>query len=346
MSTVTEARTGGAAVIAALDRALGDLMRPVANLVAAPAAPRRRAHRAPARAADRSDRGSSPSCSPPSSTVSSSAASSAGLATASLVVVGFGIENVEITGHKETSELAVLEKLDLDRSLVFFDVADAQRRLAALPWIERTRCGNSIRHAGRAGRGADALRAVAARRGGLRHGPDGHRSCRSTSRVTRAALHGGRRRERTAPPFLAELEQPDIPRECIAVLVAGRRWDLHLDDGVTIKLPEKKRAAALAQLVRLDSEKHLLARDVDRRRPAAARSRRRCVCQKAARSTTWFRTAGTPSKVRRVREGKKTKSQGWRVTGEAARPAAFDDRQRARRRLDQGLLPDRAAEAA
>ena len=47
-----------------------------------------------------------------------------------------------------------------------------------------------------------------------------------------------------------------------AVLVAGRRWDLHLDNGVTVKLPEKGVREALAQLVKLNSEKQLLARDV------------------------------------------------------------------------------------
>ena len=68
----------------------------------------------------------------------------------------------------------------------------------------------------------------------------------------------------TAQPFLAELmTQPGIAaRMHDAVLVAGRRWDLHLDNGVTVKLPEKGVRAALAQLVKLDSEKQLLARDV------------------------------------------------------------------------------------
>ena len=59
------------------------------------------------------------------------------LTDATLVVVGFGIENVEITGHKETSELAILEKLEIAGSLVAFDVAGAQERIAELPWIAR-----------------------------------------------------------------------------------------------------------------------------------------------------------------------------------------------------------------
>ena len=47
-----------------------------------------------------------------------------------------------------------------------------------------------------------------------------------------------------------------------AVLVADRRWDLHLENGVTIKLPEKGVKEALAQLVKLNAESRLLDRDV------------------------------------------------------------------------------------
>ncbi len=47
-----------------------------------------------------------------------------------------------------------------------------------------------------------------------------------------------------------------------AVLVADRRWDLHLDHGVTVKLPEKHVRQALAELVKLDADEKLLARDV------------------------------------------------------------------------------------
>ena len=46
------------------------------------------------------------------------------------------------------------------------------------------------------------------------------------------------------------------------MLVAGRRWDLHLEDGVVVKLPEVNPSAALAQLVKLNAERQLLARDV------------------------------------------------------------------------------------
>jgi len=48
-----------------------------------------------------------------------------------------------------------------------------------------------------------------------------------------------------------------------AVLVSDRRWDLHLENGVTVKLPERRPAQALSQLVRLDQRHALLSRDVN-----------------------------------------------------------------------------------
>ena len=67
----------------------------------------------------------------------SSAARSATSATSSSSASGFGIKDVKINGGKETSEIAVLEQLDLAGSLISFDVEDAQKRLAQLPWVER-----------------------------------------------------------------------------------------------------------------------------------------------------------------------------------------------------------------
>jgi cell division protein FtsQ len=47
-----------------------------------------------------------------------------------------------------------------------------------------------------------------------------------------------------------------------AVRVGGRRWDLHLDGGVTVKLPEAGVAEALGRLAALQREDRLLDRDV------------------------------------------------------------------------------------
>ena len=46
------------------------------------------------------------------------------------------------------------------------------------------------------------------------------------------------------------------------MLVAERRWDMRLENGITIRLPERGADAALAELLRLDREHGLLSRDI------------------------------------------------------------------------------------
>ncbi|WP_198647589.1 cell division protein FtsQ/DivIB, partial [Agrobacterium pusense] len=46
------------------------------------------------------------------------------------------------------------------------------------------------------------------------------------------------------------------------VRIAGRRWDLHLDNGIVVKLPEENLPQALQLLARLDLEEKVLSRDV------------------------------------------------------------------------------------
>jgi cell division protein FtsQ len=47
-----------------------------------------------------------------------------------------------------------------------------------------------------------------------------------------------------------------------AVRVGERRWNLRLDNGVEVRLPEEGAEAALGELVRLDREQEILARDI------------------------------------------------------------------------------------
>ena len=61
------------------------------------------------------------------------------------------------------------------------------------------------------------------------------------SRFAKLPLMVGGGANQTAQSFLADLlSEPNVAAQMrAAVLVAGRRWDLHLDNGVTVKLPEK-----------------------------------------------------------------------------------------------------------
>jgi cell division protein FtsQ len=58
-------------------------------------------------------------------------------------------------------------------------------------------------------------------------------------------------------------EWPEIRARVRAyVRVAGRRWDLHLDNGVVLKLPETNVPKALTVLARLEKEQGVLQRDI------------------------------------------------------------------------------------
>ncbi len=74
----------------------------------------------------------------------------------------------------------------------------------------------------------------------------------------------GRDAERQAKDFLAVVDRyPDIRSALRAsILVADRRWDLRLTNGINVQLPESDIAAALDRLVQLDHDNRLLSRDI------------------------------------------------------------------------------------
>ena len=46
------------------------------------------------------------------------------------------------------------------------------------------------------------------------------------------------------------------------IRVAERRWDLRLENGITIKLPESGEDEAIAEVLKMDREDGLLSRDI------------------------------------------------------------------------------------
>lgn len=264
MSTVMNARRGAARTVAALDHALGLVLRPLANLL-----PRRLR-----RAAEKMERRRRP--------VGQIAA--AGFLLASvvyglsaggqiaqvgdslLVVAGWGVQKIEIAGNVETSESAVIEKLAPGGSLLAYDAAEAQKRVASLPWVASATVRKFYP-------GTLAVEVAERQPFALWQHDDrvalidkgGHEITElDESRFGGLPFTVGAGANLQAAAFLdAVLAQPELAEQMrAAVYIAGRRWDLHLDNGVTVKLPEKRLAEALAQLVKLNDERQLLARDL------------------------------------------------------------------------------------
>jgi cell division protein FtsQ len=74
----------------------------------------------------------------------------------------------------------------------------------------------------------------------------------------------GKGAERSAKDFLAVIDRyPDIRSQLRAsILVAERRWNLRLTNGIDVRLPETDVEAALDRLVALDRDQKLLSRDI------------------------------------------------------------------------------------
>ena len=268
MSTVSKAKQGASALVATLDYLLGlagVLIRPLGNLL-----PRR-----VRRFADRIERNKVGPIGQIGAILFLLAAILYGVIVGGqlgrlgdllLVFLGFGIENIEIAGEAETSELAVLEQLELGGSLLSFDVAGAQERVAKLPWIAHASVRKFF---------PDTLVVdIEERRPFALWQRDGDVYVIDETGIEIVPLEEsrhaslpfmvGERANLFAASFVEVLKgQPEIAERMLAaVLVAGRRWDLHLEDGVVVKLPETDPSAALAQLVKLNDERQLLARDV------------------------------------------------------------------------------------
>ncbi|MBE0693726.1 MAG: cell division protein FtsQ, partial [Aquamicrobium sp.] len=87
----------------------------------------------------------------------------------------------------------------------------------------------------------------------------------SGSRHAALPLVVGRGADTPAADFVARVAvYPDLAARVRGyVRVSERRWDLRLDNGVTVKLPEHGADAALAELVALDARHGLLSRDIE-----------------------------------------------------------------------------------
>jgi cell division protein FtsQ len=83
-----------------------------------------------------------------------------------------------------------------------------------------------------------------------------------------ASLRCRSSREKGAPEAAASFvalvsTQPELKsRVKIAIRRGERRWDLQLANGVGVRLPEEGAEAALAELVNLDREQKIFARDI------------------------------------------------------------------------------------
>ncbi|MGC1249945.1 MAG: cell division protein FtsQ/DivIB [Xanthobacteraceae bacterium] len=182
--------------------------------------------------------------------------------------LGFRIAAISLSGEKEVSREEILTTAGVTgrASLLFLDADAARQRLLANPWIadaavlklypNRLQITLTERHAFALWQKNGRLSVIAADGTVLEPFVE--------NRYLGLPLVVGRDAERQAKDFLAIVDRyPDIRSALRAsLLVADRRWDLRLTNGINVQLPESDVPAALDRLVALDRDKKLLSRDI------------------------------------------------------------------------------------
>jgi cell division protein FtsQ len=181
---------------------------------------------------------------------------------------GLAIESVKITGQTETSEIAVLNRLELppEASLATFDLSSARERVETLPWVENA----TLRKVYPATLKItiderkpyvlwqrDQTVSVIDEQGRV----IGDASDTHFRDLIRVVGQGADKRAGEAIALAASASSIRS-RLRAAVLISERRWNFMLDNGVTLMLPQEKPEAALAVIADLDARNGLLSKDV------------------------------------------------------------------------------------
>jgi cell division protein FtsQ len=182
--------------------------------------------------------------------------------------VGFRIAAISLAGQKEVSREEVLTTAGVTgrASLLFLDADAARARLMANPWIADAAILKLY---------PDRLQiTVTERQAFALWQKDGRVSVIADDgtvlepfvedRYLTLPLVVGPGAARAAKDFLAIIDRfPDLRAQLRAsILVADRRWNLRLANGIDVRLPETNVALALDKLIALDREKKLLSRDI------------------------------------------------------------------------------------
>ncbi len=181
---------------------------------------------------------------------------------------GFAVDQIKVVGNHQTSEIDILDRLELDgwTSLIGFDAEAARERIDTLPWVEVAAVRKVYPH---------TLEVRVEEREAFALWQQGSElSVIERSGAVIAPFSGGKQAllpliigtgaPAKAPDFVAKIQKfPELAARVKGYIRVGeRRWDLKLENGITVKLPEDGEDQAIAELVRMDHDNGLLTRDI------------------------------------------------------------------------------------
>jgi cell division protein FtsQ len=182
--------------------------------------------------------------------------------------LGLAVANVEVEGRQRASREVILSALEVERGMpiLTFDPAEAKRRLERVPWVRSASVERRL---------PDTIRIRIAEREPLalwqRQGKlvlIDHEGVVVTSeqieRFGNLIVLVGPDAPKAGAALLDMLagEAELVSRVAAAVRVGGRRWNLRLDSGIDIALPEEDANSAWHRLAELERSEGILERDI------------------------------------------------------------------------------------
>jgi len=181
---------------------------------------------------------------------------------------GMRIATVSLSGQRQVGREEIFRAAGVTdhSSLLFLDVAQARAKLEAIPWIaeatvrklypDRLQITITEREPFALWQSQGKVSVIAA---------DGTvLSAAVEPRLATLPFVVGNGAAARARAFLAVLDQFPAVRDQVraSIMVAERRWNLRLKNGIDVRLPDTNIEQALATLTRFDREKSLLSRDI------------------------------------------------------------------------------------
>jgi cell division protein FtsQ len=190
--------------------------------------------------------------------------------------LGLRVQEISVTGRAETPAASVLAAINArrDAPILLFSPAAAKTALENLPWVRRAsverRLPNTI-HADIVERKPLALWQRDQRLVVIDHDGQEIRGVDAERFAELLVLVGDDAPQNANSLIALMASEPAFrPHVDAAIRVGGRRWNVRLDNGVEIQLPETNPSAAWARLAALNAQSNLLdgsARVLDLRLP-------------------------------------------------------------------------------
>lgn len=181
---------------------------------------------------------------------------------------GFIVKDILVTGRKQVSPEELLASLSVKEGMPIFgfNIADAEKSLAAIPWVQSAVISRRL---------PDTIVVELQERMPVALWQHNKKiflidkdgvvlSANNLAAWQQLPLVVGAGAEKNITQLLGLLQaEPVIANDLVsAVRVEDRRWDLHLKDGIVVKLPEQDTELALSHLAALEKNKNILGRNI------------------------------------------------------------------------------------